>query len=493
MIASPRSSWPQVALALALVAAAFHLPWIDRPLDPSERNLGHYFGIAAKVWEHFGFFELRGAPFWLTFPQNPATGFAYLNHPPGVFWMMYACGADEWALRLPGTVAAWLASLGLYRLLESRVRPGLAAGAALGYLGCRGVAGISIGSYENVVVAFGVWFWFVTERLNRDPGDGERRRLVLVQVALAVAGVWSDWMFGFYALATVALVGGRVGDTVRRLWRPGCAALVSAGLVLAWQTWVRAGRPSDAGSAPNVGSTLASWLLDRPPLARWLAAARDLTLDVAGLPACMLAVIGIVIMLRRQPRLLAALTIAGVSPIVAFSKHALDHGVFYTLATPLVFVAASAPLEHLARWWPRAAVTVSLIVAAYGFWVSGKKRHELDSPIMRDVGAALVAEAERDGGGRMILTDFPYVFQYYVDHPMVLSQTVTQPSTLDAFRGVAQAPRGVRFLWWSSGDGTPLGQYLRGLPSEPALLDSASPVPALVPARSPTWVTLEPR
>ena len=438
----------QAAAWLGLVCLAFYGWRLGWPLNSDEANLGHYFGPAVRIWQAIGFAEVRGAPCWLHWPAVPDNCFPYLNHPPGLFWLMYALGGDEWALRLPGVVGSWLAAIALFTLLIDRVGGSLSLTAACLLILCPGIGVVAIGSYEPLVLAAGLWLWRLTE------GTGRRPRILAALVAFA--GTWIDWQFAFYAGALVVL----------RPWRllllPGAAAVVGATTVFGWRAWAF-NRPF-----PALPSQTSAWDLvvtngvaGRPDSIEWLSAASRLLPATFGWAICALAILGLPIALVRWPRFTLAGLVGGVTPLVVFANHALDHVVFYALLAPLMATCAIAPL-HLVRCHCSGRIATALagtacvLTCATSLVRLESAEHELPARVGRTLSAAA-----RDGQGRVtIVTNYQHIYLYYVDHQNVLTRGSVTKAHVEALRRTDYARDGVRFLHQETKDGSELERYL---------------------------------
>ncbi|MCA8943636.1 MAG: glycosyltransferase family 39 protein, partial [Planctomycetes bacterium] len=459
--------WRWVLVAYVLVGVAFHAMHIDSSVGFDEMNLGEYFGPSVQTWNRFGFFELRGIPFWLHYPRSPETGFQYLNHPPGVFWIMNAFGTSELALRLPGAIASIVGALGMFDVMRRRMPDPFAALAGATMIVCTGYGVLSIGSYETMVVCAGLWLWSLAERAQ---ADGAWRWRVAAAV-LAFLGPVLDWQFGFWGFGLVWLLDWR---RPRRwlllLTICGAATVAGAGLVLLWRSWALQAPFVNAPSDVAIGSIFESATEARPGFAHWLGQAITLLAFVVGPAVAWLACAGLPWLVWRHPKLAAALVVAGIGPVATFAHHALDHAIFYTLATPLVVASSAFGLVALARVvGVRIAMSIGILVLGATWWSSHRHVSASRTDLPREVAHQLV---ERSKDGCVTLSDFEYVFLYYVDSPTVFTMPLSAPDVVDAIRSSVDATRGVWFLWWKAKPDSPLGRYLAGFESEPARFDA---------------------
>jgi hypothetical protein len=207
-------------------------PWLAAPFGFLENNAGYFFGPFAQSWERFGFAALRGIPLgpFEVWPEAPARGYCYFNHPPGTAWLYAALGSAEWQLRLPSVLATIAAGMLMALLLLPRLG---AWAAVLGGIAVQALPVVAFAgqmSYEPPVLALGLLLFWGMERAADKARGG-----MLAAAAAAAIGPWLDWSFGFFVLG-LPLVHGqrRLREIGRRILVPWCLSLASLLLVLAW-------------------------------------------------------------------------------------------------------------------------------------------------------------------------------------------------------------------------------------------------------------------
>lgn len=437
----PLRGGPLSVVALLLLGLAFHLPRLDKPLGIADSNAGAFIGVFLHNWEDHGFADLRGVPLWRqrVFAPNDAVAEPYVKHPPGLFWACFALGSAEWAMRLPSMLGAILASVSLCFLLRPRLgaAAALAAGACL--LGTPSLALYSQASYETVSLGMGLLLWLAVER-----------RWHVVAALTAFAGTWLDWSFGMFCLGLVPLTASRSLRTWgARLLLPALATIAAVLTILAWQTWALRGEHLNAQAVAalrqdGLGALLRTTILERPPLASFVAGVLHFVPTTAGPAVALIAVAGVFRLARLAPKLTAALAIAGAHFIV-FGGHGVDHPHFYCFQTALVAAAAAAmatlPLPRPAR----AAIATAVIVAA---WISGvRATQHSDTTFMRDLGLTLTAAADAASPTPTnVATNCWPVFAYYVGTPHVYVLPVLDAEMLRRHSKTA----GFRYLWFKT-------------------------------------------
>jgi hypothetical protein len=434
--------WGMVLVALAL---ALHAPWCSDSFGARETNGGIHFGIAAKNYETFGFAEVRGVPHVMLRPDRSLDAVPYLNHPPGLFWVMAAGGTREFAIRAPIVAAAILAVLAFLLVLRDRI-------------GLRGAVVASIAlvvspalvqlSYESSVLACALWLVHATTRLAVATGR-ERAGWRVVQITAAAAGPWFDWSFALWCVALVPFVAPPLRDGARRLAVPGIATLVSVVGVLVWRVWA-AGAPAvrvdlmPAGIETLVETTILNW----PSTGEFLRAAWHMLSWIAGPALVVVGLLGSLRLARIAPRIAVAFAIAGVAHPLLFADHALDHGFFWTYL--VVFAAAGlGALTERERERERsllALVVVTLLATlVHGIVVAHANR----TTFYRDLGAALTTATRVDGDAtarRPVATNFPGQFPYYADSSWIFLPAMTDVAHLEAARRQPRFRDGIAFV-----------------------------------------------
>jgi hypothetical protein len=433
------------AYALLLAAAlALQLPWWGRPFGDSDLNAGGWFGLFLRYFERFGFGTLHGTPLASLVAGHAADPFAdaipYVNHPPGLTWLLWLAGTSETAMRAPTQLLWLLASVCLFELLRARFAAPWAAGGALVHLALPSNAVLCQVSYETAVLGFGLPLLLATERLAAARGRAAFAWRGL-QFAAAFLGTWMDWSFAFVCAAAAVLARGRP----RLLLAPVAGGALA---LLAYWLWLRGALPLFRHRPP--GADLAALVREhvlgnRPPPGEFFAGAgKYLALANTALVP-LLALPGLALLLRRDAALAAALLLVAFLHPLTFAHHATSHFHFWGYLGPLLG-AAFAAHATLRPGWLRAlgalVVAAAVTAAALGS-IDAQRRN--DTTLFRDVAATLARAAAGDGGARWLVGhNFPQVYAYYVREPEVVVTYVAEPRAVEGGRRVH--PLGVRYL-----------------------------------------------
>lgn len=474
-----------VVLSYTLVAVILHSTHITSSLGLDESNMGEYFGPTCRTWDRLGIGEFNGMMIWLQLPLSAESAFLYLNHPPLPWWLMYACGTEEWAMRLPGVVFAWAGSIGLFLLLRSRIPDALAFTAGLTMLVSTGFGVMSVSSLETFVVGAGVWLLYCAERAAQ---PGAARRWSVAAACVGFVGPWLDWQFAFYAWSLMILFARRPWrEWVRVLWWPGLGSALGAITVLAWRTLgLTAGFVNDVSDVPISDVFVQSTVELRPGIWNWVVAASGLVVEVVGRWIAIAALVGTPFLIWRQPRFALTIAVAGFGAVVMFANHALDHAIFYSLAAPALVTAAVMPWVEVWRFQR----TLALAGALAGFvaaWVASAEHIEENrTGLPREI----VQQMNERADGHVVVSDCPFVYTYYTEfgRPQVFGLPLLNPEQIETLRSSVDAVHGMWYLWWGYPVDSPLGRYLSQFESEPARFESrVDPTPL---EGGPRWVFL---
>ena len=469
------------------LASAFHVWRLGAPLGTHELNLGHYFGASVNIWDHYGCLAMRGMPSWTRFPDSLASALPYANHPPGVFWSMYAFGVEEWALRMPGMLAGIVAASLFYIIVRRRMPTALALPAGAVLLLSPGVSAIGLGSYEVVVMAAGLGLFAVADPARPCSRLQARDRWILA--AVSFIGPWCDWQFGFFAFALAILCISRGWrGWFAALWVPGLAALASVILVVAWRAWALEGVSVIASEDAAFGRLFGSSLGGRPTLHAWLSAAGPLIVKNVGWVVAVMAACGVPLLLWRERNGALALAFAGLGPAVTFARHALDHALFYTPMVPLMVACAFGLLACLLKWrqkYRAAVIAGAWLLAIVSCAISQDVIDDGSSPFPRDVARQMVLRAGRVTEHTAVISNYKNVYLYYVDDPRVLPLPVEHPEIVEMVRKMPDAVDGVWFLWWEPDPASRLGEYLVAFESSVADFSGAA-----MKRNAPRWIWL---
>ncbi len=446
--------WRRVVppLLLLAVALALHLPSLRAPFGPGEINAGVFFGPFAQAWEHFGFAEARGVPFACSPYGNPQEAMAYLNHPPGAFWIHAACGTAEWQLRLPGLLASIAAALLLYALLKPHVGAVASCAAGMFLLLAPVIAVYSQVSYEPLVLAAGLLLFFLFESAFTLQQQWQRRLAKLCLLVVAFLCVWLDWAALFFVLGLFVLVPGRPkADALRLAGLALGMAVAGVASVCVWQLWaVHAPLFGTGRTGGDLGNIVQSALLNRPAFADFMAhCTARLSEGFGGLLPFLALPLGLLMLPGGVWRVIAALALPALLNPLLFANHAEGHVFFFAYCTPLLAAAWCGLLLLRARFpLSTCALTALVLLPLLSMTVQGltASRH----PWFRNLGHELdrlTVEQRADAAPvtYRIHTNLPYAYPYYYKSPgVVLGSTATILKNAER----THDPRcGLRFLW----------------------------------------------
>ncbi|MCA8942748.1 MAG: glycosyltransferase family 39 protein [Planctomycetes bacterium] len=441
-------------LGLTLLGLAFHVPRLFRPLGDLDGCAGPYFGVFFRNYEAFGFGELRGMALWRQLVPVPQAGEPYLHHPPGTWWTMYALGGAEWSMRLPTIVAAIVAACLLCRLLARPLGHWAARFAGASLLATPVMAVYCQLSYEPIAIAFGLGLVYATIRVRDAIDRGTRVRWMLAQGALAFVGTWMDWSFGMFCFGLAAFACSKsISSMFLQLVTPAIAAGVAVVTVVAWQKWALESPlvvlpPTATGSIDKI---VEETILSRPAWGKYLAAIEHWMRHTVGLPMLVTAIVGIVPLFARAPRIATALLVTGVAHFGIFAQHAVQHPHFFCLTSPFVAAAAGAAVCALWRRVPRISAFLASAVLIATWVASIELDASTSSTFHRDIGRVLTeATIVRDADGRPtgerigVMTNFAPIWPYYVTDPHVL---VVPPVTNLSWLESVHRDERYRYLW----------------------------------------------
>ncbi|MEZ5962514.1 MAG: hypothetical protein R3F56_01590 [Planctomycetota bacterium] len=426
--------------ALLACGALLHLLQLHAPFGFGEGNAGSYFACVAKGYRDIGFFALRGSPF---VPDLYGGLEPYLHHPPGGFWLAAMFGADEAGLRGTTLLAHLVATVALVELLRPSLGSlrALLAGAVFLVLP---VFYIDIqASQWPFTIAFGLLMLLGYERQKTSSSRGWRA-LTLV---MALLGPWADWHFGFFCLALVPLTELRAPGLRRLAFAWGLSG-VSLLLFLLWRQWAaQAPIWSHPGAGISNAGLVQGTILSRPPFLDQLRGMASCSNRALTLPVLAGLVLGLPSLLRRAPRLTAALVVAGLLGSLLFGNHVLTHTDFPSMLGALAAASASAMLlRH------RAGGVLGVVVLAAAGWQAYTRVRQARTAFFRDYGRAATAathEVQPDGSERryVVASDLSWGYRYYVDSSDFLILPLVDPAVLEQNReALARMGKGVRYL-----------------------------------------------
>ncbi|MEM7204673.1 MAG: hypothetical protein AAF628_30730 [Planctomycetota bacterium] len=466
-------------LLLSLLAAAFHLPKLDRPFGLGETTAGVYCGVFALNYRAHGFLELHGLPVGPQLMADVAEGgWAYRNHPPGIIWLS-AIGSTEWGMRIPTVIGAALAAAGLFVLLRRASGTLGAFAASAAFLGMPALNLFTQVSYEPLVLAHGFWMWHATLSLmDADPTPRGRTGWRAVQILTALLGPWMDWSFVFFCAGLVPLVATRrLAQTARRLAVPATAAFAGVGLVLIWRQWaLQTPLLGPQAATATIGTLWDTTIASRPVLTEYLRGAGHSLSQAATLPLIGAGLLGMALLARRRPRLALAALAAGVPQPLLFAQHASNHVHFfcYTGAALALGTSGLVAATGARRWLGIGALAV---VATIAWRTSEAVVQQNATTFFRDAGDVLVEATHNEADPTqpvLAMTNLP-LYAYYSDSPFVVAEPMLQVPLLQALRADPRFPHGFRYLWFKEARGATAERYLA--PARDALAAWLGPLP----------------
>ncbi|MCC6670445.1 MAG: hypothetical protein IT458_05245 [Planctomycetes bacterium] len=483
-------SWA-VLLACSAWVAWLHLGDLGRPFGLSEFNAGNYFGAFAKSYERFGFAAVRGLPLAGHQMPGPGDSAPYLNHPPGLAWLLALAtalgGSGEGVLRAALLPLHVLAGFATWLLAVTLGVPSLlAAGAALLLLATPALALHGALSYEPLIVSFGALTLAATLRL-RGRGSGGRRGWRCLQLCAMAGLVWSDVSFAYVAAALAILVVRRDWRaSVRELLPPACAALAALALLALWMAFaLRAPFLPPEQQGFDLDRILGGSVLQRP---EWRAVLADSARRLwEGQGAALVA--GLLCLpwfAWRQPRVACALAAFGLGNLLAFPSHTASHVFFWCYLTPLLVVAAAATFARL----PLRGGIALLLVAVLSADQARAQRRADDTGFLAELAAAMdrathgAPGAANPAARSIVFASFPG-YRYYLVSPYTAThEPMVVPAHLEQLQDLArvrnrslpEAQRtGLRYLWLRvRGD---VARDFPGLRDDPALGQWLAPYP----------------
>ncbi len=468
-------SIPHAGSRLGLAALVFvagilaYLPWAHLPLGLCEFNAGGYFGPFARSFSHFGFGELRGIPLPGHAAHLPeAAGEPYLNHPPGTAWLLAAFGSSEAALRAPTLVGHALAAVFLCLICARCFTRGVALVAGLTWLAVPAAALYSQVSYEAVVMPLGLGLWWATlAAATAEPRARPGWRVL--QGTFALLGIWADWFFVFYATSLVLLVLRRSWrETIAGLWAPALGGALGLGLLVVWVQWaLGAAFVPESLRALGWKALLVQNTAGVVDAATFCRESFRRLVEGYGLVLPLGALLGLVPLFRRAPRLGCALLVLGLQGPCLFPFHAHGHVIHWAALGPFC-VAAVAALAHQGGRLGLALQVVVLLACAV---VTGKQMASDRVPLQKQLGATMTQATQTGGAAQAAVFCSAPVYGYYLGSPAAYGVPIVTPAELEALRAQAPAGATVRYLWlrcggtlqreWPTlGDSAPLAQYL---------------------------------
>lgn len=431
---------------LALGLAGFHAGWLEEPLSTLQLNAGNYFGVFVKNWEQFGFWQLRGLPLMSQLVAVVGDGVPYVHHPPGLSWLFYALGGEEWSMRLPTVVASFVAAVCWYRITRLRFSPAASFWSAnlLAFSPCMSV--ISQASYEPLVIACGL---IVISELLRPVRD--RRLSLALLCGAAFVGTWIDWGFAFLGLASIPPTLARWGISrgIRRLIVPGATAVLAVVTIALWSQWALAAPgvvPPPSEDRDIAAMAQRFMLADRPSIGWYFDHLSVMIPKTWSWWLFGTFVVGIGFALRRFPSLTIAAVMVAIAPYTAL-KQPSDY-VWQTFAVLMIAVAAAGILHWAlaagTRWVATLAACSAVVVLAGTVHASWMLRANAASSYFERLGAVLSEVANEPGHG--VSNGYLYSLPYYFDSPRIELAGRFFPEQLAPF--VAQTGGlGWKYLW----------------------------------------------
>lgn len=454
---------------IAIVVTGFALlgPFLDRPWTANEANAATYYAPSNANFERFGFWHMWGI--WTgTIAHELKWAVGYLNHPPGMAWLTYLVGMEEWQIRLPTVFSVILLGLMVYRWLLARV--GVLTAAAAGVLvqvpPTMAVHGQI--SYELPTAVFG---WGMILAFDRALERGRFQFASAFWACFcAFVGTWFDWSFLYvYCPALTLLMWRRVGfwHGVRLLAVPAASATISLALLLWWRVAVETAEhlpavpPNQSGIWEIYAKTLAEF--ERHGWGPTLAGTWRVVRDGFTPVLLLIAACGVVPFVRRMPRIFATLSLAILHPAL-FPSHAIDHPMFWVYAGPLVAISAAMAAHWIRRRLPSAlGFATQCVVLAIAFSVpcfsSWSHLSNTTYSFYEDLGRLLTeavehenfAEDDTDPLGYNVGHSWPYgAYHAYLRSLRAFGHPIVDVNVL-ASTPASSAPRGVRFLWFKFG------------------------------------------
>lgn len=431
---------------LTLGIAAFHAAWLNAPFSILQMNAGSYFGVFVRNWDRHGFAALRGLPLMPGVVAKTGDATPYVHHPPGLAWLAYALGGQEWSMRLPTVVATLLAAVCLYRIARTRFAAAASALAAVLLAFSPGMAVIGQASYEPVVVAFGSCVMAEIVAPLR-----QRRLSLAILASAAFVGTWMGWGFAFLGLACPLLVlrVRSLGTGLRQLVIPGVASVVALASIVLWANWALAqdGIARLPENDRNVVEMVQKYVLAERAGPAW---AWHHTLQILPITwsrwLFVAALVGLPWAAWRAPRITAALLVVGVGPFVFLAAPA--DFIWQTYSMPFAALCAAAPLDLIGRSKAPVVRTIGAVAGlgvaigvVHASWVI---RADASTPYFRRMGEVLSEAAQQPGWAAC--HNYLYAMAYYVTSPDVPLAGVYFPNQLEALRKGAGG-KGWKYLW----------------------------------------------
>ena len=435
---------------LALLMCAFYAGWVGAPLTVLQINAGAYFGVFCNNWDRFGFWELRGLPLGPQLVEHASQAGPYLHHPPGLSWLFYLLGGEEWSMRLPTVLAGFVASIAFYRVARSRLAraPSFFGACLLAFSPC--FAELAQASYEPMVVACGLVVMAEAVRPCHN-----RMLSRTLQAIAAFAGTWFGWGFAFLGLACLPLVWSlrRPVRSLDRVLVPGVAAFVGLLTVKLWGVWALGApgiTPPESkdteilqllqGVALNEHAGL-DWVVDHLLLITPTTWSWWLIGTFCG---------GVWLALWRCPRAMIAMMLAGAGPYVVLVQPA-DY-IWQCYSMPMLAIAGSGALDAALLLRARTARVASALVAVavlggviHSSW---SLRADASTPFFRNFGRVL-SDAAREPEWSATHS-YVYGLPYYYDSPRVTMQGIYVPEQLQPL--IEQlGGHGWKYLWLKAG------------------------------------------
>ncbi len=459
---------------LFVLGCVLYLPFIGRDFGSKEQNPGSYFGPFVRNYEKFGIVETGGMPLGVTLLDKAEYGVPYMHHPPGLFWLLYAFGTEEWQMRLPTMLGAIIAAVLTFLLLLRYLGRFESMLAGLVVLTSPVVFFYAQVSYETILLPLGLGMMLAARALQHDELR-HRKTVRFALVACAFCGPWIDWAFAFYCLALVPLLWQpRFRHTIRALLLPAAASIAALALIMVWRVWVSdlPGLPHPKASGLNALFEIS--VLDIPPPGQFIVACLGNLQRTYTLPVLVCAALGLWPLWRRSPRLSLALMLAGSLNVVLFASHALTHELYFAYLAPLIGASVGA-LWHAASQFrptrPLIRYLTAATVLAIATMASLRVMDRASTGFFRDLGQVLTRASgpvEPDGSRLKcyhVVHSFQRYYGYYADGPFIQPYPTRDPKWMATAVGSLAKAAGARYLWLKmSGPGTEKIPWLRDMP-----------------------------
>lgn len=413
------------ALLVFLIGVGRYWAVIDQPYDGtvySQAAVGTG-GVIARLYRHYGFWELRGAPVITSVPPKETSRFLYLNHPPLPWWLYHAgvtaFGLTERGLRsVPILFSAATAAVLFWWLARRTSLWTAAAGAAL-FLGCE--IGFAIGTVSNNEPPT-VFFSLLAMCLWDLRRDHDRPRIWPTGIALFL-GLWCDWIAGFAGVTIAVMEIAQPAD--RRRFRDVCilgivAAAAVVSVLLLFRFWVgsfdfvfksiRAG--ASKAAAENMVESRAAWFAKQ-----WTML--TVGFSKATILATAAAVVAGLTIFRRDRTVVAAMCaiIPGVLNIFAFTNRAWNHDYWWYIGCPGIVMTLAVVAHQAAIKKPWIAAAILALFAADCVRSTIKIEKKKMTTVYRDFGRGLMSKIDADD---VVVAPNRFVVETFYSKPWLL-------------------------------------------------------------------------